>query len=104
MVADVWEPWTPQIGQRVRVRSRPECYYCREYGEEEAGLAGTVFAIRPPCEPNDEQRGRAEPGAYAHRFWVKLDVQVDGCNFAHFAAIELEPVNAEPDGDEPRDS
>ncbi len=91
---DVYEPWTPEVGQRVRVLARPECFYCRESGEPEVGLEGTVFEIRHPCKPEDERVGRADPGCYAHRIWVRLDVEVDNCHISHFAAIELEPVTA----------
>lgn len=103
-MSDVWEPWTPTKGQRVRVLPRPECYYCRGDGEKEIGLEGTVYGIWPPCSPDDERMGRADPGCYAHRFWVKLDAEVDGCDISHFAAVELEPVNADPNGNEPSDS
>jgi hypothetical protein len=82
----VWEPWQPKVGQRVRVLSRPECFYCRESPDED-GLIGVVDEIRSPEASTDD-------GA-AHRFWVTFAevIPSHGCDLSHFAAIELEPVS-----------
>ena len=86
-MSDFWEPWTPQIGQRVRVLPRPECFYCREEGEQEVGLIGQVTDIEFTPWPIDEK------GAPAHRYWVTFDDRAaTDCGMNHFAAGELEPV------------
>jgi hypothetical protein len=38
MSAQCWEPWTPEVGQRVRVRLSGECQFA-----EQNGGAHTVF-------------------------------------------------------------
>lgn len=83
-MSDFWEPWTPQVGQRVRVLARPECFYCRQEGAQETGVVGVVEGIRP-ADPTI-----LEPGAAAHVYWVEADDFP--CGLSHFAAGELEPV------------
>lgn len=88
----IWEPWTPEIGQHVRILTRPECFYCREDHDVEVGATGVISEIN---EPPALDLG---PAAAAHRFWVLFDDPeiatrtAAGCMESHFAAIELEPI------------
>ena len=84
-MASYWEPWQPQIGQRVRVLPRPECFYCREEGGQEVGAIGVVTSV------DDHNRGSNEPGSEAHVYWVEADEFP--CGLSHFAAGELEPAD-----------
>ena len=92
-----WEPWKPREGSRVRVRYPGECKV--DWGKvgdrlgenlghppEFDGATGVVFRI-------DDDYG-------AHRYAVAFDVVVavarkNGAQArgAHFAAIELEPLD-----------
>ena len=87
---DIWEPWVPEIGQRVRVLSRPECFYCREDHDPEVGQTGVVTHFAPPSMD--------ETGASAHYIWIRFDDPtiaertVARCDISHFAAAELEPA------------
>ena len=85
-----FEPWTPKIGQRVRVRLSGECqFWGHRHVFREDGAIATVERIVPldrnhghgyevlfdkpwPCDPNDS------------------DTQLIG---SPYAAIELEPVD-----------
>lgn len=79
---DIWEPWIPSVGQRVRVLARPECLYCRGDDHIEVGTVGTVSEID---EPDSD-----DIGIRAHRFWV--DFWIPDHDLDHYAACELEPV------------
>ena len=87
---DLWKPWSPEIGQRVRVLNRPECFYCREDHDLEVGQTGVVTHFASPCMD--------EPGASAHDIWIRFDDPtiaertVARTGISHFAATELEPV------------
>lgn len=117
-MSDVWEPWQPVIGQRVRIRLSLECQ------------ARAYHAAPPPSVSDDDlremMRARVDvANRYAHDEWKTGHPEVlDGAegtvtdvnraiDFGHFyrvmfdeaiepgayigidlAAIELEPVNA----------
>lgn len=107
MAEQSWEPWTPQLGQRVRVRLSGECRehftayqddtpYFRpvpHYAEED-GRVGAVTEVR-----QDEQGHRfyvdfEEPFRLRRRYelfrgWVSPRL-MGAC----YAAIELEPLGA----------
>ena len=109
----MYEPWVPQVGQRVRVRVSAECLYCcdprfvacYEQAIANDGREATVYsvghAVTCSCQMNGEP---PDPAHLAHDIWVKWDerrayddpvVRIDDweCPFdAHFAAVELEPV------------
>lgn len=86
-MSDVWMPWTPQVRQRVRVLTRPECHYCRQDHDAEVGATGVVEFIGSRNGSPDD-----------HPIWVDFDDSsisertVSGTDFSHFAACELEPV------------
>jgi len=82
-----WEPWKPEVGQRVRILARPECRYCEgEEGVAEVGVTGVVSEVTPP-----EGLGIVI-GDAGHCYWVDFDDPEVGCGLSHFAAIELEPI------------
>lgn len=88
MSAEYWEPWTPHLGQAVLTKNRPECFYCREGNEKDAGLSGVIIDVESMADDDD-----GEPGSGAHRFWVQFDdAAPGGLDMSHFAAIELEPL------------
>lgn len=88
-MADYWEPWTPEVGQRVRVRISPECDYC---DIDEDGMTAVVELI-------DEIDPTLDYTLNAHRWWVILDVPPDGyVHRRNYAAIELEPLPLVTDG------
>lgn len=93
-LAAVFEPWEPEIGQRVTILARPECFYCRADHDAEVGATGVVTAIHAP--------DLTEPGSTAHRFWVRYDDPdianrtESGTDESHFAAVELEPLERTP--------
>ena len=87
-MSDAWEPIALQVGDRVRVLSRPECYYCRS-AEDEDGLVGTIEHIG---DRNYRWRSEArEPGEEAHIYWVEFpdEIPSQGTHHSHFAACEL---------------
>lgn len=93
MSAQYWEPWTPEVGQRVRVRLSGECQFA-----EQNGGAHTVY-IEPFSE--DGVIGRAVPAVWptaleaGHAYFVAFE---DGQGAASsgrggwYAAMELEPI------------
>jgi len=109
-----WEPWTPTIGQRVRVRLSGECQYRPHIirvpslvclGPATSGghppeldrAVGHIIrsSTAPMCRCADRP-----PDEDPHRYAVELTPWVysrDGlkpCMGAYFAAIELEPICA----------
>ena len=73
-----WEPWSPEIGQRVRFRRSAECPV--HTGGLKDGMTGQVYWVEFPYSENGK-----EPG---HRFWVEWE----GGHTTYSAAIELEPL------------
>ena len=101
-VADRWEPWTPEFGQRVKIRLSAECPLLRAApGEKE-----TLTAWHSHSE--DGMTGRVvkpTPGVWmprmdlpAHKYLVDVtpgSIHFQGCisyAAAYFAASELDPV------------
>lgn len=97
MTAEYWEPWKPEVGQRVRVRLSGECNFkgepasaCEEFGghwAETNGHVGKVVEI-------DGSDILSEQG---HRYLVHFPrlfrlPSGEHFNCSDFAAIELEPV------------
>lgn len=86
MSVDYWEPWTPEIGQRVRTKISPECpqqMKCHGRHPEGSGHTGTVRCI-------DTNR------TDGHIYCIATpEVAPDGYEwlaYTNFAAAELEPV------------
>jgi hypothetical protein len=103
-VAEFWEPWTPKIGDRVRVRLSVECdaqfrrsarggdlsnmrphaprghYFAKEDGE-----VGHVEGILGEGQLREHRPVRG------HRFAVRYES--DPTKIGGYAAIELEPLN-----------
>ncbi len=110
----VWEPWKPTIGDRVKVHKQPECQWCSDLQCDRA--TGTVTDIDYLCDGLterewDEQRDPAELYIRGHHFFVTFDRAVYDTGFmekmfarihgyhraedgAFFAAIELELLEA----------
>lgn len=95
-MSDVYEPWTPEVGQRVRVSISPECQsHARamesHYIPVANGRTGTVvtWGRYDGLQDNIEAR---YPG---HRYMVRLDVPLapDRPRII-LAAAELEPLEA----------
>jgi hypothetical protein len=94
---DVYEPWVPEVGQRVICKPSPECrvewavdWAPPGHPPEETGAIGTV-------EPMPH-RFRSENWQRSHPYAVRFDcpgIQVNGEWWwgGMFAAIELEPVS-----------
>ena len=82
MTSAPYEPWTPQLGQRVKVVLSPECDYCNV---EEDGRIGTVVTL-------GHLPGVDSYRIAAHRVWVRFDdVQPLDTGASNFAVVELEP-------------
>ena len=97
-MSDFYEPWTPEVGQRVRVRISAECQVRPDPGsgadrsgvighvEWEDGLTGVVM-------PHPVGEAMAAQG---HRYMVKWDqeriLDDERFNASPYAAIELEPI------------
>jgi hypothetical protein len=111
---ETWAPWTPKVGQRVRVRVSLECQYCLdprfrqcyERALADDGRTATVYSVgHDECSCRYDGDDPPDAGHVAHDVWVKWDdrrsyddpvVRVGDweCPFdAHFAAAELEPVS-----------
>jgi hypothetical protein len=76
---DFYEPWLPQVGQRVRVRLNPECRHFENNQTDFEGRVGTVIAVL--------ERGHRDP---AHRYRIVLDGDV--WSYWVLAAVELEAI------------
>lgn len=106
MSGEYWEPWTPKMGQRVRVRLSPECRglshestveegyvgYRVGHPEEIDGCTGTV-GLFPP----DMARIHTDD---SHPYWVDLKTSpyVKGRGYCYgtaLAAAEIEPLDGE---------
>lgn len=77
---EYFEPWQPDVGQRVRIRLNPEC---RHFADEHVafdGRTGTIIGVL--------DRGHRDA---AHRFRVSLDG--DAWSYWVLAAAELEPMD-----------
>jgi hypothetical protein len=91
-VAEIYEPWVPRVGDRVRIRLSPECAVGREQlprGHDPSidGALGSVEAVI------------AVPHIAGHRFIVIFDFDPalppedrDPLGGGAYAAAELEPI------------
>lgn len=88
-MSDVWEPWRPEVGQRVTVAISPEC----RINHLEAP-SGAVAVVRDVLRSNEdgghsyaieyEDRSIGEPERYCVGEWT--------CADDWLAATEMEPV------------
>lgn len=73
----VYEPWQPQIGQRVMIRPNPECPLCTE--RDCAGATGIVesidYSVDEPDPAEWPYQDERDPGldVAGHYYWVKTD-------------------------------
>lgn len=107
-MSDIWAPWQPKAGDRVRVRVSLECLYCLdprfrqcyENALADDGRTGTVYDVgHDGCGCRYDIPDDPPSAAHmAHSVWVKFDDQRpydDMGDFpfdAHFAIAELEPL------------
>jgi hypothetical protein len=82
-----WEPWTPEVGRRVRVRISPECErhakaFDRWFVPTVQGWFGTVTELPGGRLPNDPR---------GHVYWVDFGSRRPWGGY--FAAVELEPLS-----------
>ena len=95
-----WQPWTPQVGDRVRISVSGECRASNQpdsplsragvttgHAPEEDGMTGTVVGVS-----NDHRRER-----HPYRVWFDRQVFVGGswCNGDYYAPAELELLEPE---------
>lgn len=92
-----WEPWRPSLGDRVTVRYAGECNV--DWGRIGDGL-GENLGHPPEFDYRTGRVFRVDPDYGAHCYAVVFDVPVSvarkggiPCMGAHFAAIELEPID-----------
>lgn len=71
MTSDIWEPWQPTVGQRVRVRLSPEC------------KTACVNAAPPPTVMDDQLRSMMRNGVDVARRY-QGDTWIEG----HPAAVD----------------
>lgn len=85
-----WEPWAPQVGQRVVIRVTPECRQDWgdgpwEHPDWANGLLGTIVR-------DERTLSGSTPARLGHPYVVDLDEIGPGGTLGLFlAAIELEP-------------
>lgn len=81
-MSDIWEPWVPEVGQRVRIRLSAECPF--NFGAPHlAGRTGTVV------DAVTNERLLELGHTHGHRFEVKID----GYGWSIYTASELEPAS-----------
>lgn len=103
MKTDFYEPWHPEVGQRVRVRLSGECNLPTRAGTPSAhmqpghdvkfdGLIGTVTDRSLICDDDREFLDH-----YGHLYEVEFDIPVLIGNTVFqaedLAAIEIEPID-----------
>lgn len=106
MSIDYWEPWTPEVRDRVRVKASIECTAkaaSGSYVDEHPNAAHNCFDLNGRDgiveflsydSPNTQERDSMT----GHNYTVKFDSSYslpDGSKwwYASFAAIELELIN-----------
>jgi hypothetical protein len=99
---DVWEPWAPEVGQRVRVRISPECdaRFIARYtlnGEPATGAEHHFPEAHGATGIVTEVVTSGREAINGHRFHVQFDRGVSVPGTGHLlgicvAAIEMEPV------------
>jgi hypothetical protein len=98
-MSDIWEPWRPQVGDRVRVHLSAECQFRYGYGNftehfpESDGAVGSIEEI-DGCTPAEHDPSHR----YCVRFRPSVPVNAGpagpGSLLSHcFAAAELVPVD-----------
>lgn len=95
--AEVWEPWQPKVGQRVRVRLSAECNM--EYSPETRGVRVSKHPVFGHPDVLDGMVGKViSVGLYSNHHPYSVHFMdryewLDELWCCHsFAAIELEPV------------
>lgn len=100
MTAELWEPRSFSVGQRVRVRLSGECRFCAEvmrlqHGWHFDGMTGTVVPTKPTYAASNRENG--------HVIAVVPDSEwIEGTGIrdvALFAGVELEPLADAPASD-----
>lgn len=112
-MSNIWEPWTPQIGQRVRVRLSAECLSSGVVTHAPVDNAALRALIESGGDANQwgvesEETGhppeidgvegtvlaidRAIDDGHYYRVWFDAPVRPSECWGLDMAAIELEPV------------
>lgn len=99
--SDAWEPWVPEVGQRVRVRVSAECraldshQLCDKYLDHRP--IGVVYRVVTIDDPYSASHARAgHPYWVTHDFVPVPDKPFHGLYGGYFSAFELEP-SEEPD-------
>jgi hypothetical protein len=96
---DVYEPWVPSRGQRIKIRLSGEC--SADHTPASDGMTGTVTDISGSVEEDDSAAwypsGDPDVDAYRwHWYAVDFDHPVRGRHYMIrsdiFAAIEVEPL------------
>lgn len=100
-----YEPWTPLVGQRVRVRLSGECR--QDHYPEEDGRIGTMSELVDwdEVDEDDSREPPAPPEMRAHRYIVDFDVPflspddtglppwLRSNDYGFYCAIELERLD-----------
>jgi hypothetical protein len=110
MIADqdargqLWESWTPTVGDRVRVRISGECplHNAPDYPLQVDGLVGTILADtrrESSVLVRHDPEASAEATSSGHWWFVRLDQTVGiyrgrRINCDDFCTAELEPLEA----------
>lgn len=93
-MSELWEPWTPRPGARVRIRLSGECplHDGGAMAENYDGRLGVVIGpVRQPPQHPDSWLSRYPGHVWEVRF---ARYRLGGVWGAHFAAAELEPLEA----------
>ena len=102
----IWEPWTPTIGQRVRIRVSAECRARWNDSPDCIGHPETFDGRTGVFDEDDQGQGHLPPPETqaTHPYGVTFDEPVWFDRYwwggGWFAAIELEPIAPPPDADE----
>jgi hypothetical protein len=104
-MSDLYQPWTPAIGQRVEVHLSAECQ--ERWGDTEIvdahprwaeGKVGTVESLMIPMTATAE----IEAAYTRHPYFVRLDEDGPGGTYGLcLAAAELIPAEPDEQDDEP---
>lgn len=101
MSEEYWEPWHPEIGQRVRIRLHGECQLkhlpnamAPTHNLAHDKTTGTIVPFTPRDNVNEAALENSRQ--QGHRFAVLFATPIHGDIGGHFAAIELEPIEEPP--------
>jgi hypothetical protein len=97
LVSDIYEPWKPAVGQRVRIRVSPECQADHTWMD---GVSGVVAEVEWSADlgPDPICNDPAADGYRGHWYMVDLDTPIDHPAEHRpivadlFAAVEMEAV------------